>query len=144
MATGSHHIRLSTLFARAFADDAPARTARQLFAMAECTPQDVDVAFFYDFFTSMVLIGLEHYGFCARGEGGPFAAGGGLAWPDGRLVCNTNGGQLSEAFIHGCNNTIEAVRQIRGTSTAQVADCRLAFVAGGNSDPTGAVILERA
>jgi acetyl-CoA acetyltransferase len=144
MAVGSHHIRLSTLLARPFADDSPARSARQLFAMAECTPQDVDVAFFYDFFTSMVLIGLEHYGFCGRGEGGPFAAEGGLAWPDGRLVCNTNGGQLSEAFIHGFNNTIEAVRQIRGTSTAQVADCRLAFVAGGNSDPTGAVILERA
>jgi uncharacterized OB-fold protein len=59
------------------------------------------------------------------------------------LVCNTNGGQLSEAFIHGFNNTVEAVRQIRGTSTAQVDDCELAFVAGGNTDPTGAVILAR-
>ena len=143
MAAGSHHIRLSTLFGRSFTEDSPARTARQLFAMADCTPQDVDVAFFYDFFTSLVLIGLEQYGFCGRGEGGPFAADGGLAWPDGRLVCNTNGGQLSEAFIHGFNNTVEAVRQIRGTSTAQVTDCRLAFVAGGNTDPTGAVILER-
>jgi len=35
------------------------------------------------------------------------------------------------------------VRQIRGTSTAQVKDCELAFVAGGNTDPTGAVILRR-
>jgi acetyl-CoA acetyltransferase len=143
MAAGSHHIRLSTLLARGWEDDAAVRTGRQLFAMADCAPQDVDVAFFYDFFTSMVLIALEQYGFCGRGEGGPFAADGGLAWPDGRLVCNTNGGQLSEAFIHGFNNSLEAVRQIRGTSTAQVAECRLAFVAGGNSDPTGAVILER-
>jgi len=35
------------------------------------------------------------------------------------------------------------VRQIRGTSTAQVKDCELALVAGGNTDPTGAVILRR-
>ena len=143
MAAGSHHIRLSTLFARAFDDESPRRTARRLFAMADCTAADVDVAFFYDFFTALVIIGLEQYGFCPRGEGGPFVQDGGLAWPKGRLVCNTNGGQLSEAFIHGFNNTLEAVRQIRGTSTSQVDGCELAFVAGGNTDPTGAVILAR-
>jgi acetyl-CoA acetyltransferase len=144
MAAGSHHIRLSNLFARPFAEESPARVARQLFAMAECAPADIDAAFFYDFFTAMVIIALEQYGFCGRGEGGPFVENGGLAWPDGRLVCNTNGGQLSEAFIHGFNNTAEAVRQIRGTSTAPVSDCELVLVAGGNSDPTGAVILRRA
>ena len=82
------------------------------------------MAFFYDFFTSLVIIALEEYGFAPRGEGGPFVENGGLAWPDGRLVCNTNGGQLSEAFIHGFNNTVEAVRQIRGTSTSQVDGLR--------------------
>jgi acetyl-CoA acetyltransferase len=143
MAAGSHHIRLSTLFARGFADESAVRAGRRLFAMAECTPADVDVAFFYDFFTALVIIGLEQYGFCGRGEGGPFVENGGLAWPNGRLVCNTNGGQLSEAFVHGFNNTLEAVRQIRGTSSAQVDACELAFVAGGNTDPTGAVILAR-
>jgi acetyl-CoA acetyltransferase len=143
MAAGSHHIRLSTLFGRSVGDDSPARTARQLFAMADCTPADVDVAFFYDFFTALVIIALEQYGFCERGEGGAFVEHGGLAWPDGRLVCNTNGGQLSEAFIHGVNNALEGVRQIRGTSTSQVADCELAFVAGANTDPTGAVLLRR-
>lgn len=141
MAAGSHHIRLSTLFARPFEEESPVRVARQLFPMADCTPADIDVAFFYDFFTSLVIIALEQYGFCGRGEGGPFVQDGGLAWPNGRLVCNTNGGQLSEAFIHGFNNTIEAVRQVRGTSTAQVPDAELVFVAGGNTDPTGAVIL---
>ena len=64
-----------------------------------------------------------------------------MAWPHGHLPCNTNGGQLSEAFIHGFNNTLEAVRQIRGTSTSQVERCELAFIAGGNTDSTGAVIL---
>ena len=143
MAAGSHHIRLSSLFERSRDDDSPARVARQLWAMAGIGPADVDAAFFYDFFTSMVIIALEDYGFCKRGEGGPFVADGGLAWPNGRLVCNTNGGQLSEAFIHGFNNTIEAVRQIRGTSTAQVDGCEVALVAGANTDPTGAVLLRR-
>jgi hypothetical protein len=66
---------------------------------------------------------------------------GGLSWQGGRLPCNTNGGQLSEAFIHGLNNNLEAVRQLRGTSTSQVAGAELALVAGANTDPTGAVIL---
>jgi acetyl-CoA acetyltransferase len=144
MAAGSHHIRLSNLFARPFEEESPVRVGRALFDMAECAPSDIDCAFFYDFFTALVIIALEQYGFAPRGEGGPFVQDGGLEWPHGRLVCNTNGGQLSEAFIHGFNNTVEAVRQIRGTSTSQVEGCELAFVAGGNTDPTGAVILRRA
>jgi acetyl-CoA acetyltransferase len=143
MAAGGHHIRLSTFYERARYDDGAPRAARALWAMAGVEPKDIDVACFYDFFTPLVIMALEDYGFCAPGEGGPFVERGGLAWPDGRLVCNPNGGQLSEAFVHGFNNTIEAVRQIRGTSTAQVKDCQLALVAGGNTDPTGAVILRR-
>jgi acetyl-CoA acetyltransferase len=143
MAAGGHHIRLSSFYERERRDDGAPRVARQLWEAAGIGPGDVDVAFFYDFFTPLVIMALEDYGFAPVGEGGPFVERGGLAWPDGRLVCNTNGGQLSEAFIHGFNNTVEAVRQIRGTSSAQVADCELAFVAGGNTDPTGAVILRR-
>ena len=143
MAAGGHHIRLSTFYERDRRDDGAPRAARRLWADAGIRPSDVDVAFFYDFFTPLVIMALEDYGFAPIGEGGRFVERGGLAWPDGRLVCNTNGGQLSEAFIHGFNNTAEAVRQIRGTSTAQVAGCELAFVAGGNTDPTGAVLLRR-
>jgi acetyl-CoA acetyltransferase len=143
MAGGSHHIRLSTFYERTRADDGAPRVATQLWEMAGVGPADIDVAFFYDFFTPLVIMALEDYGFAPPGEGGPFVEGGGLAWPDGRLVCNTNGGQLSEAFIHGFNNTTEAVRQLRGTSTSQVADCELVFVAGGNTDPSGAVVLGR-
>ena len=144
MAAGSHHIRLSNLLGRSRDDDSAARVARQLWESSDLSPADVDAAFFYDFFTSMVIIALEDYGFCRRGEGGPFVQDGGLAWPDGRLVCNSNGGQLSEAFIHGFNNTTEAVRQIRGTSTSQVEGCEIALVAGANTDPTGAFLLRRA
>jgi acetyl-CoA acetyltransferase len=140
MAAGTNHIRLTTMFDHSREVESAPRVGKQLFKMAGVGPEDVDVAFFYDFFTATVIIGLEDYGFAKRGEGGPFVENGGISWK-GRLPCNTNGGQLSEAFIHGFNNTIEAVRQIRGTSTSQVPDCKLAFVSGGNTDPTGAVLL---
>ncbi len=143
MAAGSHHIRLSSYYEHGRDVDSSARVARELWEKAGVGPADVDAAFFYDFFTSLVIIALEQYGFCRPGEGGPFVENGGLAWPHGRLPCNTSGGQLSEAFIHGFNNTVEAVRQIRGTSTAQVEGCELVLVAGGNTDPTGAGLLRR-
>jgi acetyl-CoA acetyltransferase len=143
LAAGSHHRRLSTLFDRSRDDDAAARVGRQLWESTGLRPADMDAAFFYDFFTSFVIIALEDYGFCKRGEGGPFVERGGLLWSGGRLPTNTNGGQLSEAFIHGLNNDLEAVRQLRGTSTSQVEGCELVLVAGANTDPTGAVILRR-
>jgi acetyl-CoA acetyltransferase len=111
MAGGGHHIRLSTFYDRDRQDDGAPRVARQLWEMAGVAPGDVDVAFFYDFFTPLVIMGLEYYGFAPRGVGGRLVVGGGLAGPGGRLPCNTNGGQLSEAFIHGFNNTVEAVRR---------------------------------
>ena len=143
LAAGSHHIRLSTFFARSRDEDGAVRVGRQLWANTGLAPRDVDAFFCYDFFTSFVIMALEDYGFCARGEGGPFATGGALRFDGGRLPTNTNGGQLSEAFIHGVNNNLEAVRQIRGTSTSQVADCELVLLAGANTDPTGAVLLRR-
>jgi acetyl-CoA acetyltransferase len=143
MAGGGHHIRLSTFYERTRAEDGAPRAGRRLWREAGVGPADIDAAFFYDFFTPLVIMALEDYGFVPPGEGGPFVEHGGLAWPDGRLPCNTNGGQLSEAFIHGFNNTTEAVRQLRGTSTAQVPGCEFVLVAGGNTDPTGAVILRR-
>ena len=48
------------------------------FAMAGVGPTDVDVLMGYDSFTITALLHLEDLGFCAKGEGGPFAAEGGL------------------------------------------------------------------
>ena len=144
MAAGSHHIRLSTFFERRRADDGAPRVGRQLWETSGLRPGDVDVAFFYDFFTPLVIMALEDYAFVPVGEGGRFVERGGLAWPDGRLVCNTNGGQLSEAFVHGFNNTVEAVRQIRGTSTAQVPDCKATLVTGASGVATSALVLRAA
>ena len=143
LAAGSHHRRLSTLFARDRDEDSAARVGRELWESSGLRPADMDAFFCYDFYSAFALIALEDYGFCKRGEGGPFVEDQGLYFEGGRLPTNTNGGQLSEAFIHGVNNNLEAVRQIRGQSTSQVEGCRHVLVAGANTDPTGAVILRR-
>src|SRR5439155_19041163 len=105
-----------------------AAAGRRLWEHSGLGPADMDVAFFYDFFTSVVLLDLEDYGFCEYGAAGHFAEDGNLEWPNGKLPINTSGGQLSEAHNHGFNNIIEAVRQLRGTSTSQVENCHFAFV----------------
>lgn len=109
----------------------PAREAGRIaFAMAGVTPADIDVAQLYDCFTIVVLMQLEDYGFCAKGEGGPFVAGGALGL-GGRLPTNTAGGLLSEGFGGGIFHLIEAVRQLRGQGGArQVEGAQIALVSG--------------
>ncbi|WP_460367606.1 thiolase C-terminal domain-containing protein [Actinocorallia lasiicapitis] len=87
-----------------------ARLAPRLYSMAGVGPSDIDVAEIYDCFTYSVIVQLEDYGFCAKGEGGPFAASG-EAPP-----FNTHGGFLSEGYVHGVNHVAEAVAQLRGTA----------------------------
>ena len=112
--------------------------------MAGCGPGDMDVVQLYENFTGMVLMTLEDFGFCARGEGGPFVEDGKLGWPDGALPFNTSGGNLSEAYVHGLNLVVEGVREMRGESTCQVPDAELCLVAGGpGTSPTSAVVLRR-
>jgi acetyl-CoA acetyltransferase len=121
-----------------------AHLARRLYAMAGIGPADVDVALLYDHFSGMVILQLEDYGFCARGEGGAFVENGGIRWPDGRLPVNTHGGNLSEVYLLGMTHVIEAVRQLRGTSTCQVADAEIALVTAGPSNlPTSSLLLRR-
>lgn len=106
-----------------------ARSAQAAFGMAGIEPEDVDVAQFYDCFTSTVLITIEDYGFCKRGEAGPFALEGNLK-TGGALPSNTSGGMLSEANLVGWNVLAEGVRQVRGESTSQVETAEICVVAG--------------
>ena len=84
--------------------------AQALYQTAGIAPSDIDVAEIYDHFTIHVLCTLESFGFCEKGEGGPFTEGGRLEWPDGDLPLNPSGGHLSEAYIHGMNHVVDAVR----------------------------------
>jgi len=114
--------------------------AKQLYRHSDVRPEDLDVAQLYDAFTPLVPLSLEGYGLCGRGEGAAFTEGGSLEL-GGRLPVNTSGGGLSEAYVHGFNLITEGVRQLRGTSTSQVADARTCLVTGGEGVPTSAVIL---
>ena len=118
--------------------------AAVLYRQADLGPQDIDCAQIYDSFTPFVLFALEAYGFCPRGEGARFAADGHLQWPDGALPVNTHGRPLSEGYIQGMNHLIEAVRQVRGTSTCQLSRVEHVLVTSSTSVPTSAVILGRA
>jgi acetyl-CoA acetyltransferase len=121
-----------------------ARTvARRLWARAGLAPADIDVAQIYDHFSGLVLMSLEDFGFCGRGEGGAFVEGGTLAWPHGSLITNTHGGSLSEAYIHGLNHVVEGVRQLRGDSTCQVEGARTCLVTSAAGVPTSALVLGR-
>jgi acetyl-CoA acetyltransferase len=100
------------------------------FEMAGVELRDVDVVELYDCYTFTVLVTLEDYGFCAKGEGGPFAAEHHTG-PGGTLALNTGGGQLSSFYMWGMTPVSEAVIQIRGEGGArQAAKHDLALVSG--------------
>ena len=82
----------------------------------------------YDCFTYTLLVQLEDYGFCAKGEGGPFSEAGNLEF-EGSLLTNTSGGLLSEVFLQGWVPISEAVQQLRGTcGPRQVENAEIALV----------------
>ena len=117
--------------------------AKLLYERAGIGPDDVDVALLYDHFTPMVLLQLEDYGFCGRGESGPFVAEGNIRI-GGTIPVNTHGGNLSEAYIIGMTHVVEAVEQIRGTAINQVAGAEIALVTGGPSGiPVSGLLLQR-
>ncbi len=72
----------------------------------------------YDCYTFTMLVTLEDYGFCAKGEGGELAASGALG-PGGALPTNTGGGQLSSFYLWGMTPLSEAVIQARGQGDAR-------------------------
>ena len=118
--------------------------AGRVYAMAELGPAEVDAACLYDAFTSEVIMQLESFGFCGKGEGKDLVRDGALD-VDGRLPNNTHGGLLSEAYIHGMNNIAEAVRLVRGKSSNQPPKAvEHVLVSSGVGVPTGALILGRA
>jgi len=113
------------------------------FAEAGVAPSDIKYASIYDSFTITVLIQLEDLGFCGKGEGGRFVAGGNLISGVGRLPFNTDGGGLCNNHPGnrgGMTKIIEAVRQLRGEAAppVQVKDCNLALAHG-----TGGILATR-
>ncbi len=97
-----------------------------IYRRAGLARQDVDLLYVQDPVSVYVLQMLEWFGFCGVGESGPFVAEGHTRL-DGDLPVNTNGGQLSEAYMWGWLHLCEAVRQLRGEcGPRQVAGARVA------------------
>jgi acetyl-CoA acetyltransferase len=117
----------------------PPAAADRLFSQAGVSRNDIDVAELYDATSYMTLRSLESYGFAADGAGWRYVLEQGTG-PDSPLPVNTHGGHLSEAYLHGMNGILEAVRQLRGTACNQVAGAEVALVGA----PAGsATILAR-
>lgn len=111
------------------------RAAREVaFRQAGVTLADVDVAQLYDCFTGEVVVQLEDYGWCKKGEGGPFAAEMRTA-PGGQIPANTGGGLLSSHHLGNLTGFAEAVTQLRGEGGArQVKDADVALVSGHGAE----------
>jgi acetyl-CoA acetyltransferase len=117
-------------------------TAASVYRSAGVSAADIDAVMIYDHFTPFVILSLEAYGFCKPGEGGAFVENGRIRF-DGELPVNTHGGNHSEAYIHGLPHVIEAVRQLRGTSTSQVPDAELILSCSSVAQLSAAVILRK-
>jgi len=126
-------VDIDGIFSRYIADD--------LWRSSGMRPGDVDLALFYDAYTWVVLAQLEDLGFCPHGEAGDFVRDGNLRL-DGAIPTNTNGGLLSEAYVHGFNNVAEAIVQLRHQAgDRQVADASVALCTGfGGSFGTAAIL----
>jgi acetyl-CoA acetyltransferase len=110
---------------------AAADSSRRLWSMAGVGPDDVDVACLYDAFTPLVLVQLEDYGFCAKGEAAGFYA-------DTALPINPHGGHLSEGYVHGLNHVAAAVGALRAGAEVALSTGQPGYVAGS----TSAVVLK--
>jgi acetyl-CoA acetyltransferase len=107
-----------------------ARSGPAALAMAGVKVEEIDIREIYDCFTYTTLVTLEDYGFCAKGEGGEFAASGALG-PGGSCPTNTGGGELSSHYMWGMTPLSEAVIQARGQGgERQVARHDLVMVSG--------------
>jgi acetyl-CoA acetyltransferase len=129
--TGQEHITLSESFSSTPAVGA----GKDAFAMAGITPSEVDFAELYDCFSITPLITLEDFGFCKKGEGGPFVGDGRRIEIGGELPIITHGGCLSHChpgLPSGIFHVTEAVRQLRGEvePERQVNDAKIGFVSG--------------
>ena len=134
------------------ATSAAIQSAPLAFSDAGVTPAEIDIAMIYDSFSITVLTLLEDLGFCKKGEGGAWVAGGKLRFdrPSDGPALNTDGGGLSSNHpgMRGIFLLIESARQLRNESNAQVENAKLAIAHGnggmlGSRHTAGTIILGR-
>jgi acetyl-CoA acetyltransferase len=92
--------------------------------------KDIDVAQLYDCFTTEVILQLEDYGWCSKGEGGPYVQEGHIG-PGGDTPINTSGGLLSAYHLGDLTCISESILQLRGEAgQRQIKDATLCLSSG--------------
>lgn len=115
--------------------------AEDLWGGAGLAPDEVDVAEIYDCFTTSALIGIEGLGLAPRGGAGALIRSGATR-PGGAKPINTNGGLLSEGYLHGMNTVAEAVLQLQGRCGPRtVPNARTCVVTSGALTDGSALVL---
>jgi len=110
--------------------------ADRLWAQAGIGPADVDVVQLYENFSGPAVAALIDHGLCPSGPAaGEVLTVDNLTAGVGKLPVNTSGGNIADSFVNGMNLAVEAVRQIRGTSTNQVDGARTSLFVGGPMAP---------
>lgn len=118
--------------------------APRLYKESGVTPRDIDLAMIYDAYSPVVLQQLEDWRFVEPGGSGEFVRAG-ETLPEGTIPVNPQGGLLSEGYVHGLNNVVEAVRQLRGEAPAnQLRDPEVALCTGfGGAYGSAALLTAR-
>ncbi len=110
------------------------KVSRRAYEMAGIGPEDVNVAEVHDATAFGELLQCEELGFCAEGEGGPFAASGATTI-GGKLPVNPSGGLECRGHPIGASGIaqlFELVTQLRGESgPRQVEGARIAMAENG-------------
>ena len=121
--------------------------AREAYAMAGITFDDIDLAHVYDNQATPMLF-LEALGICEPGRAGQFILDGGTA-VDGRCPTNTHGGCTAFCLSSGADVTdqiVESVIQLQGRAgERQVKEPRVAVCCGfsGCGGGTSVTVLKR-
>lgn len=116
--------------------------AKRLWDESGYGPTDIDVAQVYENTAGPAILGMIDHGFTTFDDAEKFFTFENLTAPNGGLPVNTAGGNLAAGFVHGMGLVIEAVRQLRGTSSNQVPDAKLSlFISGPQAQLTGSVLL---
>ncbi|MES0885257.1 thiolase family protein [Roseibium sp. SCP14] len=105
----------------------------ELYAMSDCTPDDIDLLQTYDDYPVISMMQMEDLGFCEKGAGPDFVRTKDLT-VSGDFPHNTSGGQLSAGqagAAGGFIGLVEALRQVTGTAGGtQVKNAYTAMVSG--------------
>jgi len=114
--------------------DISKRASSQAYKTAGVSPQDIHVAEVHDATAYGELYQSEQLGFCAEGEGGPFAESGATEI-GGKIPINPSGGLMSRGHPIGASGLAqiyELVTQLRGEAgKRQVSDARIALAENG-------------